>query len=151
MRTLIGLAALFLASSAYAGDGYQGRPSVCGEIVPGPRLEACHYWVQTVQRPDIRGASCCGEADLFIADNFTVKANGEVWMTVTADYPPSSYTDEEGNTFTTPGKYHKGSEVLIPPEKLNKLMEDANKSGHGAFFARPSDGEILCAFLPPLV
>ncbi len=151
---LIGLAAIlavFIASAASAGDGYQGRPSVCDNIPSGPRADRCHYWVQTVQRPDVPGASCCGEADAFMADDFELGPNGELYAIITGTYPDTTFTDEEGNTAIAPAPYQKGMKILIPPEKLIRRLEDANRSGHGVVYLRPSNGEVLCYAAPPLI
>lgn len=137
---------------AHAGDGYQGRPSVCANIPSGPRSDRCHYWVQTVQRPDIPGASCCGEADAYIADWEIV--GGKLIMTIAADYPPpTGYSDEEGNPVTPPPntfQAKKGMRIEIPPEKMVTRVEDANQSPHSVIFMS-STGVVYCAILGPLI
>lgn len=133
------LALVLMAGAAHARDGWEGRPRVC-DMSPGPRLERCQTWISTVQRPDLRGASCCGEGDAFIADNYRIdKATGDLYAIVSLDY-----FDQEGNLV-----YYATQEVLIPREKQNFLPEDAgNTSGHGVFFA--SGPNIYCWFAPPL-
>lgn len=139
--------------AAHAGDGWQGRPSVCANIPSGPRADRCHYWVQTVQRPDLPGASCCGEADAYIADDFEV-VNGELFMIITSDYPPpAGYSDEEGNPVTPPpNTFHasKGMRIKIPPEKMVTRPEHTNRSPHGVIFMS-SSGAVFCAILGPLI
>lgn len=150
---LVFLLVLLLAPLAHAGDGYQGRPSVCANIPSGPRSDRCHYWVQTVQRPDIPGASCCGEADAYIADDFDV-VDGKLFMTITTDYPPpQGYSDEEGNIVTPPPttfQAKKGMRIEIPPDKMVTRPQDANQSPHGVIFMG-SGGAVFCAILGPLI
>lgn len=136
---LIGLTML-VAGNSYAGENWQqtGRPHVC-DMPSGPRLEKCYAWISTVQRPDIRGASCCGDGDAYIADNFEV-VDGELFAIITADYAADD-----------PNGAHRGQRILIPPEKRNHLPEDAgNTSGHGVVFLY-NKGSVLCYFSPPLV
>lgn len=139
-----------IATAAYATDGYQGRPSVCGNIPAGPRLIRCQEWVSTVQRPDVPGASCCGTADAFLADDFERGPNGELIAIITADYPDVTSTDQEGNTVTAPSPFHRGTKIVIPPDRVIVRPEDANRSGHGVVYLRPSNGEVLCYSFPPL-
>lgn len=141
---------MIFTGHGYAGDGYQGRPSVCANIPAGPRAERCHQWVQTVQRPDIPGASCCGEADAFLADDFERGPNGELYAILTADYPDAVSTDQEGNTVLSPSPFRRGMKILIPPDRLITRPEDANRSGHGVVYLRPTNGEVLCYSFPPL-
>lgn len=130
-------------SPVLAGEGNNNpnRPHVCSQPI-GPRQVTCQQWISTVARPDLRPgvASCCGDADTFIADNFEI-VNGQLFAIITEDY-----TDE-----TYPG-FHiaKGDKVLIPPEKVNHLPEDAgNTSGHGVVFLG-ANGVVYCYFFPPL-
>lgn len=156
MRSILTLLLLLmLGQTAKAGDGWQGRPSVCDHIPSGPRAERCHQWVQTAQRPDIPGASCCGEADAFMADDFELGPNGELYAIITADYPDTALTtfDNEGNAIPAPPndfKVRRGMKILIPPDRLITRPEDANRSGHGVVYLRPSNGEVLCYAMPPL-
>lgn len=43
MRALLIVLAILAAGSAYAGEGWQGRPSVCANITDPARSERCHY------------------------------------------------------------------------------------------------------------
>lgn len=151
MRSVLMLMLLLLAPTVYARDGGgMGRPHVC-DMAPGPRLEKCQNWIGTLQRPDYRGASCCGEADAFIADDFVVDDRG-LWAIISADYPDVSNAsvDEDGNEIAAVHGHRRGDRILIPPEKINTRPEDAGASGHGVVFLRPSDGEVLCFRFPPL-
>jgi hypothetical protein len=123
--------------AVYARDGWEGRPHVC-DMAPGSRLEKCQTWIQTVRRPDYRGASCCGDGDAYIADNFEL-VNGELYAIVTVDY-----ADDD------PNNVKRGDKILIPLEKRNHDPEDAgNTSGHGVVFLY-NKGQVLCYFAPPL-
>lgn len=147
---LVVLATLFIVNHAYAGDGWQGRPSVCATIPAGPRADRCHYWVQTVQRPDIPGASCCGEADAYIV-NWDVEG-GKLIMTIVADYPPPPSFDEEGNSVAPPAGavfIKKGTRIEIPPEKMVTRIEDANQSPNSVLFMN-MNLRVFCAILGPL-
>lgn len=141
---------LLFATSALAGEGWESRPHVCDQST-GPRLERCQEWIRTVQRPDIP-ASCCGDADAFIADDFEVDAEGNLYAIITADYPePPGYLEEDG-TLTKPSfVVRRGMKILIPEAKRNHDPRDANMSGHGVVFMMPSNGTVLCYFAPPLI
>jgi len=147
----IALLFVFVAHSANAGEGWQGRPSVCANITDPARSERCHYWVDTVRIPGTEGR-CCGEADAYMTDWEIV--NGELWMTIIADYPPpTGFSDEEGNTVAPPpnafwGK--KGTRIKIPPEKMVTRFEDRNQSPHSVVFLS-STGTVYCAILGPLI
>ena len=148
-KIVIALLLSALPLSAAARDGYQNRPRVC-DMADSPRLEHCNTWITTVKRPDIRTASCCGEGDAYVADNFEVVGEG-LFAIITGDYPDVATTDAEGNTVFSPAPVHKGSRILIPLTKRNSAPEDAgNTSGHGVVFLLPYNGEVLCYFAPPL-
>ncbi len=130
---------LLLATSAFARDGYgDGRPTAC-DMPSGPRLEACQQWISTVQRPDLP-ASCCGEGDFFIADDFA-QENGQLVAIISVDYPDVG--EVKG--------LKRGDRIVIPPEKINSRPEDANHSPHGGPFIHPGTHEVLCYFFPPLI
>ena len=140
-----------LPLAAAARDGWQGRPRVC-DMADGPRLQKCQSWINTVRRPDYRTASCCGEGDAFVTDNFETGPNGEVWAIITGDYPENyAVQDAEGNDVPIPSPVHKGTRILIPPEKINHDQDDAgNTSGHGVVFLLPGGLNVLCFSFPPL-
>lgn len=151
LSVLVAALLMLTASSAFPRDGvYQNRPSVCAS---GVRLEKCRTWVGTVRRPDYRAASCCGEGDAFIADDFELGANGELYAIISADYPDLQYpgADVDDNQIPPAFTVHRGQKILIPPEKRNNAPEDANQSGHGVVFLMPSNGAVLCYFAPPLI
>ena len=142
-----------LPFAAAARDGYQDRPHVC-DMPSGPRLVKCQAWISTVQRPDYRGSSCCGDGDAFIADNFELGPNGELYAIISQDYPGVATPDpdlDDGSQYAPAFGVHKGDRILIPPEKRNHDPADAgNTSGHGVVFLMPSNGQVLCYFAPPL-
>lgn len=138
LSTIIAVAVIY-GFAAFASDGWQGRPSVC-DTATGPRTPLCHDWVSTVKRPDIRTASCCGDGDAFIADDFKL-IDGELYAIISLDY-----TDSNGVMALA-----KGTEIHIPREKINVAPEDANRSGHGVVFLITYNGNyVLCYFPPPL-
>lgn len=145
-----------LVGPAFSRDGYQDRPSVCGGITSGPRLERCHDWISTVRRPDYRGSSCCGDGDAYIADDFELDKDGNLYAILSLDYPdiaPGYSEDPDG----TPRDgvpilgMKRGTRILVPPEKRNALPEDANRSSHGVIFLFPGTETVICYFFPPLV
>lgn len=131
---------MLIVHKAHAKDGWEGRPLVC-DMANGPRLEACQAWISTVQRPDVRGASCCGVADAYMTDDFwRDPATGDLYAVFSMDYPVDPNTGAGG--------YKKGDKILVPNEKRNFLPEDANRSGHGVTFI--AGGAVICWFAPPL-
>jgi hypothetical protein len=146
LPSLLLVGTLLLGASAFARDGYQGRPSAC-DMPPGPRLVTCQEWISTVKRPDTR-TSCCGDGDAYITDDFEI-VNGELYAIISLDYPTIIFPDDSDST--PPFAVNKGTKILIPPEKRNILPEDANRSGHGVVFLNPGNGAVLCYFFPPLI
>jgi hypothetical protein len=127
-------------------DGWEGRPLVCdpAAIQNGQRLQLCQEWVATVKQPDTR-ISCCGDGDAFVADDFEVGPHGEYYAIVTGDYP-----QEQSDVPGARRPIIRGSRILIPPNKLNRALEDGgNPSGHGVVFIGAT-GEVLCYFGPTL-
>lgn len=152
LKAMLGFAILVLVVSAsYAGEWQTpGRPTVC-DMPAGPSLEKCLQGVRTLMRPDNREASCCGEADAFITDNFEPAGNGDLWAIISADYPdtPGTMQDDGSYTATTFG-LKRGDRILVPREKINTDQAEAWSSGHGVIFLRPSDKMVLCYRYPPL-
>lgn len=138
MKKLWTILFVLLAGSAFAKDGFEGRPQVCGDMKPGPRLDECRAWISAVTRPDLPGASCCADADAYMADNFKVLKDGTLIAIITADYP-----DDPNIT--------RGQEIVIPQEKVIHVPEQVggNTSGHGVLFFHGSLG-VLCFTFPPL-
>lgn len=156
MRGLIlAIGMVLLAGSAFSRDGYQDRPRAC-DMPSGPRQITCNGWISTVKRPDYRGASCCGEGDSYIADDFELDKDGNLYAIISLDYPdiaPGYSEDADGMPIQgvpTTG-LHRGTRILVPPEKRNVLPEDANRSGHGVVFLFPGTMTVLCYFAPPLI
>lgn len=149
MRILaLAIGMVLLSGSALSRDGWdRDRPTVCGLA---SRPEICQNWISTVQRPDYRGASCCGAADSFLADNFVLGPNGELYAVISEDYPDVPGIDLDDGSAPHDFSIHKGDRILIPPEKVNHLPEDANRSSHGVVFLMPSNHSVLCYFFPPL-
>lgn len=144
-----------LVGPAFSRDGYQDRPRAC-DMPSGPRQVTCNGWISTVKRPDYRMASCCGDGDAFIADDFELDKDGNLYAIISLDYPdiaPGYSEDVDGMPIQgvpTTG-LHRGTRILVPPEKRNVLPEDANRSGHGVVFLFPGTMTVLCYFAPPLI
>jgi len=145
---------LFVALALCAGmsvpaqsrDGWQGRALVCDPAViqNGPRLQLCQHWIASVEQPDTR-ISCCGDGDAFVADDFEVGPHGEFYAIITGDYPV-----EHSDYLGARQPITRGSKVLVPPNKLNRALEDGgNPTGHGVVFISAS-GDVLCYFGPTL-
>ena len=124
-------------------DGWQGRALVCDPAViqNGSRLQLCQDWIASVKQPDT-AVSCCGDGDAFVADDFEVGPHGEFYAIITGDYP--------GEQSDLRQQITRGSKILIPPNKLNRALEDGgNPTGHGVVFIGQA-GEVLCYFGPTL-
>lgn len=154
-KLVLTLAALAALTTPIIGrEGYEDRPLICnpGEMGTPEALKLCRAWISGVKRPDnppdMPNRTCCGEADAFLADAF-VERDGKYYAVVTEEYPDLVGDDGEGGSYTIKG-VKKGTEVLIPPEKLNRAMENGgNPSGHGIVFMR-GGSEVLCYFGPTL-
>lgn len=94
-----------------------------------PELRA---WFNSLKQPDIPGMPCCGEADVYYADDVAV-IDGETIATI---------TDNRGNPIAV------GTQIKIPPNKLNR---DPNITGHTIVFIGEFAGNhhVYC-FIPSL-
>lgn len=152
---IIGMACTLLSGTALSRDGYNDgvRPVVC-DMPSGPRLVKCQEWISTIKRPDYPGASCCGDGDAFIADDFEL-VDGKLYAIISVEYPavtsPGATLDDGSQAAPSIAGVHKGQKILIPPEKINDRPDDTNRSGHGVVFLKPSNGEVLCYRFPPLI
>ena len=93
---------------------------------------------------------CCGEGDLYEADDYDTDEKGNLWAILTcydADFckPIASHeqcaTDEESDDGAilcsqVGGKlgYPSGTRILIPPEKMLVNKDPVNLTGHGWVF-----------------
>jgi hypothetical protein len=152
IKLIIGL--VLLSGAAFAKDGYLDRPRAC-DMPSGPRQDICNAWISTVKRPDYRLASCCGEGDAYIADDFELGPKGELYAIISLDYPdiePQVGEEQDDGALPPPkASMHRGTRILVPLEKRNVLVEDANRSGHGVVFLFPGTTNVLCYFAPPLI
>jgi len=146
--SLLAVLALCTVTSipAHSRDGWQGRPLVCdpATIQNATKLQLCQDWIANVKQPDTR-FSCCGDGDAFMADDFEVGQHGEFYAIITGDYTRAQSESPDAQQPVTRGK-----RILVPPNKLNRALEDGgNPSGHGVVFLN-AGGEVLCYFGPTL-
>lgn len=130
---------------AYARDGWDkgARPKVCGNNLEPKELTDCRKWIGNVQQPTSE-ASCCGEADAFIADEFDTDKDGNFVAIITEEYILG--VDEYGDDTAA---YSKGTRIVIPKDKINPEgpIKGNNRTGHGIVFIG-TNGDVLCYFLP---
>ena len=102
-----------------------------GQWQDGPVKE----WYQHLMQPDVPTASCCGEADAYLADEMHVK-DGKTFATITDDRDDAPR-----------GRPHVaiGTEIEIPPNKLK--WDRGNPTGHGIVFLSRG-GYVFCYVQP---
>lgn len=89
-------------------------------------------WVQQVHRPDLydgHTSSCCGEADMYEADQGEVGPDGKNYAII---------TNNRGNPLPV------GTKLLIPSDKIQN--KEGNPTGHVIVFA-DGTGHVFC-FIP---
>lgn len=151
---LVILGAMIVAAPAREGYDQNGRPAVCNADQLDPEeLQRCREWIGEVRVPAAVPRSqrgrCCGEADAYIADAFKVNDDGELVAIVTEDYPGYLTDDGEGDTAVV-SAVPRGTEVVIPKDKINSASEDGgNPTGHGIIFMSASKN-VYCYFGPTL-
>lgn len=121
MRRIISavfIAAMLHAPASARDDGQWDTSS--------PELRA---WFNSLKQPD-NGISCCGDYDLYYADEFGVE-DGKIVATI---------TDSRGHLIPV------GTRIVVPPEKFNR---DANRTGHTLIFLGMPLGMIaVFCFIP---
>lgn len=90
-------------------------------------------WYRGLMRPDAPGASCCGVADAYWADEVHVR-DGKTYATITDDRPDEPL-----------GRPHlpSGTEIEIPNDKLK--WDRGNPTGHSVLFV--SKGLFVWCFV----
>lgn len=93
-------------------------------------------------------ANCCGEADAYEADEYSVDANGTLYAELTCNSPK--------NCEDIPGKVHRapGEKFRVPVEKTLMSHTPKNDTGHGWIWISPSstneDGSpVVFCWAPP--
>ncbi len=130
---------LMLTTSAFSGDNYKDRLSVCDSA---NRKETCQQWVAQTKMPDNRMVSCCGDADAFITDGYVFE-DGKLFAIFTEDYP----SQIQNNTPLM--AFKKGDRIEIPINKINDArLDGGNPSGHSVTFINPYNGQVYCYFGP---
>lgn len=95
-------------------------------------------WFQSLMQPDAPMVSCCGEADAYESDDYTV--DGDVIVAVV--------TDERGDTFpngVTRPHIEPGTKIRVPAGKVK--WDQGNPTGHGYIFIGAS-GSLYCYIAP---
>jgi hypothetical protein len=85
-------------------------------------------WFQSLKQPDHPRLSCCGEADAFEADQFTVED----------DHYVAVITDGKG-------VMAPGTRIQVPNSKLK--WDKGNPTGHGIIFIG-DEGQVYCYVVP---
>lgn len=110
---LLGLDACGLDQAFARGDGWGDTPA------------NVRQWFQSLMQPDAPYVSCCGEADAYEADDYTV--DGDTIVAV--------ITDERGDTFpsgVTRPHIEPGTKIRVPQGKVK--WDAGNPTGHGIIF-----------------
>lgn len=95
-------------------------------------------WFQSLMQPDAPAVSCCGEADAYEADEYTV--DGDTIVAVV--------TDERGDTFpsgATRPHIEPGTKIRVPAGKVK--WDAGNPTGHGIIFL--GGGETVYCYVAP--
>lgn len=137
LALMLGVAAI---APANARDGYADRPMVCSpENIPdGARLARCQAWIRGAMQPRNRGASCCADADAYIASEIK-EIGGQLFAVIADGY--------EG--------FPHNSMVRIDPEKVNDAaLDGGNPTGQIVVFmaggSNASEYFVYCFFGPTL-
>jgi hypothetical protein len=118
---------LALASPAIARDNGQWADT-------SPHVR---QWFQSLMQPDAPAVSCCGEADAYEADDYTL--DGDTIIAV--------ITDERGDTFpngVTRPHIEPGTKIRVPAGKVK--WDAGNPTGHGIIFI--GGGSLYCYVAP---
>jgi hypothetical protein len=130
---VIGLFIIFLGNYANAVNYDPNDPEVS---------QAQRQWIRTQMQPDHPYISCCGQADLYWADEVYVE-NGQVIAVITDDRDIPNRLPRDGER------------IVIPPEKMAKFESDPtrrNPTGHGIVFMGTGNEavkDILYCYYPP--
>jgi len=101
-----------------------------------PKVRA---WYQGLMQPDNPTVSCCGEADAYHADDFSIDpATGDTIATITDTRPPCDGTEESVEAGCVPNRPHlpPGTRVRVPKSKMK--WDRGNPTGHGVIFVSTS-------------
>ena len=98
---------------------------------------ATKQWYRNLMQPDNPFISCCGEADAYYADSWSVDpTTGETIAIITDDR-------ENGPLNRIP--IPNGSRITVPKNKMK--WDKGNPTGHGVIFIG-SSGQVLCYVQP---
>ncbi len=97
--------------------------------------EAVRNWYRYLMQPDNPNISCCGEADAYWADSFTVEG-GKTFATV---------TDDRDDALLNRPHIPNGTRVAVPDHKYKS--DRGNPTGHGVLFMNTS-GQVHCYITP---
>lgn len=130
---LLILVSFFAMAAFVARDLAHGRGLGQWEAID-PEIR---QWYQSLMQPDVPTASCCGEADAYLCDDYYYSpSRHKSFCRVTDDRP-----DEPR------GRPHVevGTEIEIPPNKLK--YDRGNPTGHGVVFI--SRGRYVFCYVQP--
>lgn len=89
-------------------------------------------WFSSLKQPNLPDASCCGDADAYYADEYSVDAERKI---VTA-----TITNNRGHSIA------KGTRIAFPLDKMN---QDPNLTSHGLLFLGGTAAHpVVFCFLP---
>jgi len=97
--------------------------------------EEVRAWYESLMQPDHPWVSCCGEADAYYADSFTVEHGKTVAV----------ITDTREDAPLRRPHIKPGTRVIVPDHKLK--FDAGNPTGHGVIFITTAL-EVLCYVTP---
>jgi hypothetical protein len=118
------VSAALVALTTWSIDRALARDNGQWELSP-PEIRE---WFQSLKQPDHPRLSCCGEADAFEADQFTVED----------DHYVAVITDGKG-------VMAPGTRIQVPNSKLK--WDKGNPTGHGIIFIGDK-GQVYCYVVP---
>jgi hypothetical protein len=94
----------------------------------GEHPAAVRQWFESLMQPDVKYASCCGEADAYEADDFEV--NGDQYIAIITNGK---------------GVIPDGTRIWVPNQKMK--WDAGNPTGHGIVFVG-AGGQVYCYVSP---
>lgn len=104
----------------------------------GNQTKEIRAWFARQMQPDMPSVSCCGEADAYWADTYSVEG----------DHYVAIITDERPDAPLMRPHIDPGTRIAVPNEKMKFGAGDPNPTGHGIIFLSISNHIVYC-YLPP--